>query len=111
MKCFGCGVEKQMGVLETSKWAEKDGLCDEPIPPLHVIECQSDSDSSLFKAIIICLECHHKLEPDMWISESMWKNLNPVISFDMLPMPCVDKDMWNPENYQEIMSQINGVCS
>jgi hypothetical protein len=100
MKCFGCGVEKNMADLEISKWAEEDGLCDEPIPPLHVIECQSGTDPGIFKVTVFCLECHHKLEPDMWISEEMWNALNPIIPFDKLPMPC-NKNMWEPENYKE----------
>jgi hypothetical protein len=101
MKCFACGVEKDMAALEVSKWAEEDGLCDEPIEPLHVIECQSITYPNIFKATVICLECHHKLQPDMWISEPMWIALNPVIPFDRLPMPH-DKAMWNPEFYKEV---------
>jgi len=105
MKCFACGVEKDLNVLEVSRWANEDNLTDEPIPPLHVIECQSewqsDTGQHIFKAVVVCLECHHKLEPDMWICEDSWKRLNPVIPFDKLPVTNLEKDWWNPENFKK----------
>ena len=102
MECFACGIEKDLAALEVSKWAKEDGLCDEPIPPLHVMECQSNTDRGLFKATVICLECHHKLQPDMWISEGMWVALNPVIPFDRLSkLSLVEKGKWDPESYKE----------
>jgi len=109
LKCFACGVEKDMTVLEVSRWHKEDHLTDEPIPPLHVIECQSEYQEPgtgfhIFKACVICLECHHKLEPDMWICEDNWKRLNPVVPFERLPITKDDINTWgNPESYKDVI--------
>jgi hypothetical protein len=102
MKCFSCGIEKDPAKLEQSPYCEEDGLADDPMSPLCVMECQSDTDHTIFKAVVVCLECFHKLEPDMWISEGMWQILNPRVSFDKLPkISGTGTDQWNPENYKE----------
>jgi hypothetical protein len=85
MECYGCGVKKDMTILEQSPYWKEDCLSDEPIQPLFVIECQSDTDQSDFRNVVVCHECYHKLEPDMWISESMYKALNPKIPFQQVP--------------------------
>ena len=85
MECYGCGVKKDMTILEQSPYWKEDCLSDEPIPPLCVIECQSDTDHTDFRNVVVCHKCYHTLEPDMWISESMYKALNPKIPFQQVP--------------------------
>ena len=41
MQCHGCGVEKDMTVLETYPYPEDQRLCEGPIEPLFVLEVQS----------------------------------------------------------------------
>ena len=57
-------------------------------------------------AVIVCHECFKKLDPDMWISENYWININPSIPFDKLPLNNLpletDEDAaakWNPTSY------------
>jgi hypothetical protein len=104
MKCYGCGIEKDMTQLETYPYPEEDRLVDEPIEPLFVMECQAKEhlpDGSWgFRAVVVCHECFHKLDPDMWIGEdTCWEPLKPVIPFNQLP-PVVEGDgKWKPEFY------------
>jgi hypothetical protein len=113
MKCFSCGIEKDLDVLEVSPHAEADHLCDDPIPPLSCIECESRTafgkgEPEPWRMVVVCHECFHRLEPDMWINEYCWELLNPVRSFDSLPFvkdfPRVPNhasspEKWNPRNY------------
>jgi hypothetical protein len=49
-----------------------------------------------------CHSCHHKVQPDMWMSESEWNSINPIISFNRLPEVKRNTEGWtdfNPENY------------
>lgn len=101
MQCFGCGVEKDPKVLEEYSHPETDRICDGPVPPLFVIECQPTGKDTGWKAVVVCHECFHRLDPDMWISERCWESLNPTTPFDKLPSNNLDiPDRWNPENYQ-----------
>jgi hypothetical protein len=99
MKCFGCSVEKDLGVNEVYSYPEDKRLCDEPIPPLMAIECQGELDHSDYRMVVVCHECFRKLDPDMWISEKCWININPVIPFIDLPSMKDEDDMWNPKHY------------
>ena len=100
LKCFSCGVEKDTNVLETYPW-EEDGFClDDPVMPLIVMECQSREN--IWKAVVHCHSCHHKIQPDMWMSESEWSSLNPIIPFDKLPEVKINEmgyTDFNPESY------------
>jgi hypothetical protein len=104
LKCFGCGAQKDTDVLEASPYAEEDGIVDYPIGPLHVIDCQRGLiGASEWKVVVVCHECFHKLDPDMWISENCWKSLNPVVPFEKLPLLSKDADRKqrdDPANYQ-----------
>lgn len=107
-KCYGCGVEKDMSVLEISPYHEQDHIIDDPIPPLWVLECEGDNDKfdSLWRVVVVCHECFHNLSPDMWISERCWKNINPIVPFERLPfnnLPMENQEeiskKWSPESY------------
>jgi hypothetical protein len=87
-KCLGCGVEKDIAVLEEYPHKDTDGciadgLCDDPIQPLFDFHC--DGGNGDWRVVVVCHECFHKLEPDMWINRKMWEGLNPVVPFLDLP--------------------------
>ena len=92
MRCFGCDVEKDTEVLEISPFAEEDGLTDEPIDPLMVLDCQGPripndpNNYSEFRMVVVCHACFHKLSPDMWIGKTCWETINPKVPYDKLPM-------------------------
>jgi len=89
-KCQGCGIEKDPTILEIYPYQEEDSICDDPIPPLFGFECQPGGHThggfkvGPYRKILVCHECFHKLSPDMWISQSCWESLNPVVPFDQL---------------------------
>ena len=84
MKCLSCGVEKDPNILETYAWEDDCLTTEETISPLiGELDCQSN-DGKIWKKVIVCHQCFHKLEPDMWISEGMWRALNPVVPFENL---------------------------
>jgi len=87
--CFGCGVEKDPSVLEISPFAKEDNLIEEPIPPLFVLDVQGAQE---FRVAIVCHSCFHKLEPDQWISEAMWVDLNPKVPYSSLPTDAQQRD-------------------
>lgn len=75
-----------MKCLEISPYHEEDVICDSPIPPLSVIECSAKNNHlDVCKIVVVCHECFHKLQPDIWIGEEHWEGIDPVISFDKLP--------------------------
>ena len=87
MKCFSCGIDPDT---------------DELISSLFCIECTN-------RMAVVCHECFHRLQPDMWIDERCWELLNPVRPYDSLPaiknFPVEagerDNEKWNPRNYDE----------
>ena len=84
-KCLACGIEKDPELFEKYPYPE-EGIISTPIEPLIELDCESsDRVNGVFKQVTVCHECFHKLNPDMWISQEMWENLNPVTSFDELP--------------------------
>jgi hypothetical protein len=98
-RCYGCGVEKDMNVLESSPWAKEDHLTDQPIPPLSVLEIEPDADDADWRIGVVCHECFHKLSPDMWISESCWKRIDPRVPLTDLPFNT------DPEGMDEIVKK------
>lgn len=90
--CFGCGIEKDMNILELYSFGEEDGLCDDPIVPLFVLDCQGPlipndpNNYSEFRMVVVCHACFHALSPDMWIGKSCWESINPKVPYDKLPM-------------------------
>jgi hypothetical protein len=103
MKCFGCGVNKNYDVLEVYPYPEEDRLCDGPIEPLFALEVQPnkvDFDGK-WRMTVVCHECFHKIQPDMWIGENCWIAIDPVIPFNDLPLCRQDlPEKWNPKNYE-----------
>ena len=97
LKCFGCGVEKDMDVLEVYSHPETDMLCEDPLVPLFALECQPLTKGDPWKMVVVCHECFHKLEPDMWIGENCWKSLDPVVLFEDLPEELAEEE--NPNFY------------
>ena len=86
-RCLACGVEKDTEVEEVYPYPEEDRFVDEPIPPLLSTDCESwDSPDKRWRRATVCHECYHKLQPDMWISDRCWKNLDPVTPFEQLPL-------------------------
>ncbi len=112
MRCYGCGVDKDLAKLEVSPHAEEDGIIDEPLPPLCVLECQAAEPISPtdwgFKAVVVCHECFHRLSPDMWISQRGWESLEPRVPFAELPKPLI-VGKWTAENYPELQGLLDGV--
>ena len=106
MKCYGCGAEKDPAGKEVYPYPEDQTLCDGPIQPLFVIECQSIARDEAtgfhdFRAVVVCHECFRKLDPDMWIGEQCWRSLNPKVPFDLLPKPHEEK--WEPTSYPDLV--------
>jgi hypothetical protein len=85
-RCLACGVEKDRSAFEKYPYPE-DGLIDEPIPPLTEIDCQGPrfQDVTDWRVATVCHECFHRLDVDMWISDSCWNRLSPITPFDQLP--------------------------
>lgn len=89
MNCDACGVQKDDSILELYPWPDEDCIADEPIEPFFTVSCQGYLDESIispWKQCRVCHQCFHKLSPDMWISRNGWEHLNPVVSFDDLPL-------------------------
>jgi len=85
IRCLACGTEKNLDELEI--FPHEDMLTqDEPIQALVTIECQSNDDPADFRIAIVCHDCYFKLEPDMWISEACWLEINAITPFSVLPI-------------------------
>jgi hypothetical protein len=97
MKCYGCGIDKDVNTKEIYPY-EEDSITDEPICPLSVIECETEH---VDKAVVVCNECYHKLQPDMWISERCWNAIDPVVSIEKLP-DIVKENKWKPLSYPDL---------
>ena len=99
-----------MSVKEVYTYPE-DGIIDDPIEPLHVIDCEGpvlskDEAGRVlcdWRVVIVCHHCLHKLEPDLWISDRCWAKLNPITPFHDLPYPVKDPNTrgtrWEVEVY------------
>ena len=85
-KCLACGIEKDPELYEKYPYPEDMITTSWPIEPFIELDCEpSDKVHGVFKRVSVCHECFHKLDPDMWISQGMWEDLNPVIPFNRLP--------------------------
>ena len=107
MKCFSCGNDKDLNVQKSYPYPEDDCLCDDPISQLLTIECQGRNN--YFKMAVMCHDCWHRLQIgggiDMWIGESCWESLNPIIHFSKLPNvlnydEVLAYEKWKAENYE-----------
>ena len=83
--CDGCGVVKDMDALEVHRYPE-DGLTDEPIEPIGPLDVAPTEKGAGYRRADVCLECFHRLSPDMWISQRGWEGIGPAVPFDNLPM-------------------------
>ena len=104
MKCWGCGTEKDTSVLEVYSHPEDERLIDDPIAPLFVIDCQPQEDKvdgKGFRVVVVCHECFHNLDVDMWIGSNCWSALNPRVPFDKLPL--FEKGRREPEDYIDVL--------
>lgn len=102
MNCLGCGAEKDTEVQEPYPYPEDERLCDGPISPLFVLECQPNESKELgWRMAVVCHECFKKLDPDMWISENCWISLNPKTPFKDLPLYVMSEEesKWDPMRY------------
>jgi len=43
-------------------------------------------------AAVVCWNCFHEIDPDMWITPEMWDTLNPAVPFSALPALDHDAD-------------------
>jgi len=84
-RCLACGIEKDR--TKPERYPEAEGIIDEPIDPLTEVDCQGPriSDRTDWRQVTVCHECFHKLDVDMWISDSCWNRLSPITPFDRLP--------------------------
>jgi len=84
--CLACGIEKDPAILEGYPHSE-DGLTPDPINPLIKVDCQGSSVEFVtdWRRVLVCHNCFHKLDVDMWISDRCWRSLDPVTAFDDLP--------------------------
>jgi len=91
MKCLACGVEKDPAQKELYPYDDGQ-VQDEPIAPLYRLDVQGPAipnhpmGYSEYRETVVCHECFHRLEPDMWISEECWKRLSPVTPYNLLPL-------------------------
>lgn len=104
MQCWSCGEEKDTSILEVYPYPEEERLTDSPIPPLFVIDCQPQEkeDGHDYRVVVVCHECFHKLDVDMWIGSNCWRKLNSKISFEKLPLYDSDNGRGEPEDYSHI---------
>lgn len=98
MKCYGCGVCKDVQKEEVYPYPDEDGITDSPISPFFVVECES---SIGWKAVVVCHECFHRLQPDLWIGERCWLGINPVVPLEKLPN-VAENFRWSVSSYPEL---------
>jgi len=101
IKCLGCGAEKDWETLEVYPYPEEDRFITEPIQPLFCLDCVARDDvpdeHRKWRRVVVCHECIHKLDPDMWISSRCWKSINAVTTFEDLPLLYDENEKRNPD--------------
>jgi hypothetical protein len=96
MKCLACGVFKEIAAKELYPYPDDGVVSDEPIEPLFVLDCQGTE----WRVVIVCHQCLHRLDPDLWISDRCWAALNPITPFERLPLPATqDSARFRVESY------------
>ena len=83
IRCLACGVVKDTTVKEIYPYPDNAIVTDVPIGPLFAIDCHGPD----WRVAIVCHECMHRLDPDLWINDVMWSSLAPVTPFAKLPLP------------------------
>jgi hypothetical protein len=108
MKCLACGELKDTRVPEPYPYPDDNIVCDRPIDPLWVLDCQGPplqpGDTTFdWRVVIVCHHCLHRLEPDMWISNAGWNSLDPAMPFDRLPHPLPERNpLWRSGGASEV---------
>lgn len=101
LNCFGCGVSKDTAVLESYPYDDDNLNTEKPGVPMLTLDCDE-------KAAVVCYDCFHRIQPDMWIDEACWQAHEPEIPYERLPPLIYDKKApgkpiyyadWNPERY------------
>jgi len=114
VKCYGCGIEKDLEKLESYQY-DDERMSDTPGCPLVVIECQTEQKTAEgwneYKICVVCYKCLYDLSMDMWISENCWKHIKPKVPLDKLPSNTFhgnrrDLAFWNPATYPELVDEI-----
>jgi hypothetical protein len=103
---MACGVEKDTESKEVYPYPE-DGLVDDPICPIFNLDCQDGRD---WRCVVVCHECFHRLDPDMWISRGCWEALSPITPFEELP-PYRRHQQFSPEDGWDGFAQIDALVT
>jgi hypothetical protein len=86
VRCHGCGAEKDPAALEVYPYPDDDRFGAEPVRPLFTLDAQPrPPEAGEWKAVNVCHHCLHRLDPDMWISSTCWKSIDPVTPWADLP--------------------------
>ena len=107
MKCFSCGVDKDLTQKETYPHSDDKLDNEDPIIPLCCIECQPAERGTGYRMLVLCHDCWHRLEgdsgPDMWTAQRHYEELNPLVPFNMLPFakPAVTCNVEDPAKIRE----------
>jgi len=97
MKCFACRAERDPHGRAMYPYPEDYIDTEKSVPQLLVLECEGEAE---FRVAVVCHDCFHKLDPDMWVSKRCWESLRPHVPYDQLPEESEDKDKrWLPETY------------
>lgn len=114
MNCLACGAN---GDGEAIYPYPDDCIDDsEPLPKLFCIDAVPTIHGDKSRMCVVCHECWHKLDVDMWISEKCWESLSPQTKFSDLQQPeyvlpdgtigqyikgC--RPIWEPKHYLDKM--------
>jgi len=71
VKCFGCGVQKDTDVLEVYPYPE-DGVVDDPIAPLLVLDCESASAFSSRRVTRFASAATDRQACQSWEIKTVW---------------------------------------
>jgi len=82
--CYACGTHKSLEELEVYRY-DSPAITDEPIRPLFALPVVDSNDTVPVRTGIICHECMHKIDPDMWIGKDDWDSLEAIVPFSLLP--------------------------
>ena len=102
IRCWGCGVEKDTDVKEF--WTLDDSIVQTcPITPLFVVHCEGREETTgIWKVVVVCHVCLHKLDADLWISDHCWSLLDPKVPFSALPLLSSETVQGDPTQWPHI---------
>lgn len=70
MKCQACG---------------SPDVCRNVAGGLYRVPAEGDEMRGPFRYAVVCEGCLERLDADMWITESHWRELGPLVPFENLP--------------------------